>query len=299
MDAGNKNFAPPRRSALKFHPPGPRRREENALATNGIDAAKIGEVQARIDEIKLNMKEKTLVMGIWGTLADLYALKSSFPSGVEDGGGTRDVERRDAIDKSMEEYIAGYREYQAGNLVEAEIHLVASIERLDWNVLARMTLGNMFFVAGDHENAKVAFMAAIPHCEGVALSELLTNLGMNALKAGQIQDAETHFTRAIEIDPANAYALNNLGLVSEAKDDVEGAISCFKKAVGIDSSDEEFWYNLGNVLGKAGRKAERLFCFMRAEERGFTELKDLVNDLVAQGIKPSDPRESRVAPSGS
>ncbi|MEX2684037.1 MAG: hypothetical protein Q6373_020880 [Candidatus Sigynarchaeota archaeon] len=57
-------------------------------------------------------------------------------------------------------------------------------------------------------------------------------------------------------------------------------------------SDEELWYNLGNVLGKAGKKAERLFCFMKAEECGFLELKGFIRDLVAQGIKPVDPRPS-------
>jgi hypothetical protein len=43
------------------------------------------------------------------------------------------------------------------------------------------------------------------------------------------------------------------------------------------------------VLGKAGKKAERLYCFMKAEKLGFTELDDIISDLVLQGIAPVDP----------
>ncbi len=279
--------------------PGKKPRADDTPARADDEETAIAAVQERIDEIKRTLPEKTPIMRVWGTLADLYALKAALQARMSDGAANPGGASPDAIDESMGEYAAGYKDYQAGSLADAEAHLEASIDRLGWNVLARLTLGNMFFVAGEHEKAEDALKAALPYCEGAALSEVLTNLGMNAFKAGRVPDAEGHFTRAVEVNTANAYALNNLGLVSESRDDLDGAISWYIKAVEANASDEELWYNLGNTLGKVGKKAERLYCFMRAEERGFTELKELVDDLVAQGIKPVDPRPSPLSPRGS
>ncbi len=275
---------------MKLRMPGARRRSDDAPAGAVGEVDSIPAVQGRIDEIKRELREKTPFMGIWGTLADLYALKATLNARAGDANAKEGGTSPDAIDESMAEHVAGYKDYQGGFLDDAEAHLVASIDRLGWNVLARMTLGNLFFVKGEHAKAAAAFEAALPHCGGAASSEVLTNLGMNAFKAGDVTAAEKHFARAIELDPANAYAFNNLGLVSEAQDDLDAAITWYIKAVEANPSDEELWYNLGNVLGKAGKKAERLFCFLRAEKRGFSELRELVEDLVAQGIEPADPR---------
>jgi tetratricopeptide (TPR) repeat protein len=284
---------------MRLQLPGKKPPAHSAPAPASDEETTIAAVQEHIDEIKRVLQEKTPIMRVWGTLADLYALKAAMQARVVDAAVEQGAASPDAIDESMGEYAAGYKDYQAGSLTDAEAHLVASIDLLGWNVLARLTLGNLFFVAGEHGKAEAALTAALPHCEGAALSEVLTNLGMNAFKAGRVPDAEGHFTRAIEVDPANAYALNNLGLVNEDREDPDGAISWYIKAVKANASDEELWYNLGNALGKAGKKAERLYCFMRAEERGFTELKELVDDLLAQGIKPVDPRASPLPPRGS
>ncbi len=281
---------------MKLHMPGKKPRADDALTRDGNEETTIAAVQEHIDEIKQVLQGKTPVMRVWGTLADLYALKAAMQARTDDAADFQSGASQDAVDESMGEYVAGYKDYQEGSLADAEAHLEASIDRLGRNVLARLTLGNLFFVAGEHGKAETTLNAALPHCEGSALSEVLTNLGMNAFKAGKVPDAEGHFTRALEVDPANAYALNNLGLVREARDDLDGAIPWYVKAVEANASDEELWYNLGNALGKVGKKAERLFCFMKAEERGFTELKELIDDLVAQGIKPADPRASPLPP---
>nr|MDO8085730.1 tetratricopeptide repeat protein [Candidatus Sigynarchaeum springense]MDO8119295.1 tetratricopeptide repeat protein [Candidatus Sigynarchaeota archaeon] len=278
---------------MKFRVPGTRPPGDDAPASSSSEVDKIPAVQRQIDEIKRALREKTHLMGIWGTLADLYSLKATLKARACDPAVEQGDASPDALDKSMNDYTVGYKYYQMGSFGDAELYLVASINRLDWNVLARITLGNMFFVKGEYEKAKAAFEAALPYCEGEALSEVLTNLGMNAFKTGDVSNAEKYFILAIAVDPANAYAFNNLGLVSDARDDLNSAIAWHIKAVGAKPSDEELWYNLGNVLGKAGKKAERLFCFMKAEERGFSELKELVEDLMAQGIKPIDPRSSQ------
>lgn len=275
---------------MRFRTPGARWGPDAAPGGPGVEPDAVPAVQEHIDEIKRELREKTPLLGVWGTLADLYALKASIEARANEGAAGAGSACPDALDESMGEYVAGYTDYQRGSLDEAEAHLVASIDRLGWNVLARMTLGNLFFIKGNHEKAKAAFLAALPYCEGAAASEILTNMGMNAFKAGDVTAAEKHLTLAVELDPANAYALNNLGLVSETESDLDAAITWHIKAVEAKPSDEELWYNLGTVLGKAGDKAGRLYCFMQAEERGFSELKELVEDLVAQGIKPADPR---------
>jgi tetratricopeptide (TPR) repeat protein len=254
------------------------------------DASNIALLQEKIDAIKKELREKSPLLQLWGTLADLYAARLDITTrmpGTSDA--VNDSAKEDPVDESMAEYLAGYKAYQDGSAADAEAHFLASIEHLDRNVLARVNLGNLYFVNGDQDKAKAAFTAALKFCEGDALSEMLTNLGMNALKQGSIDAARGYLEDAIKENPSNAFALNNMGLIFEDQGDMASATSWFTRAVKANGLDEELWYNLGNVLGKAGKKAERLYCFMKAEKLGFTELDELISDLVAQGIAPVDP----------
>ncbi|MEX2684036.1 MAG: tetratricopeptide repeat protein [Candidatus Sigynarchaeota archaeon] len=170
--------------------PGARRRSCDPPTGSSGDDEEITAIKERIDEIKRKLHEKTSIMRVWGLLADLHALKAMMKSRASENAlNSRDTSL-DAIDESMGEYIVGYKHYQAGSLGEAEMHLMESINRLGWNVLARITLGNLLFIKGEHDRAAIAFEAALQCCEGKALSEVITNLSMNAFKAGDISNAE-------------------------------------------------------------------------------------------------------------
>lgn len=195
----------------------------------------------------------------------------------------------DPIDASMVEYLAGYKEYQDGNFMDAEVHFSKSIDLLEWNILALLNLGNLYYLQGAYDKAEMIFDKALKYAEHDASSEILTNLGMNALKRDLITDAEEFFHHAIDLNPGNALALNDMGLVKEREENDDEALVYYKQAVQVDPSDDELWYNLGTLLGKLGDKEGRLYCFMKAEERGFIELDEMIQDLVDQEIKPRNP----------
>ncbi|HME54671.1 MAG TPA: tetratricopeptide repeat protein [Candidatus Lokiarchaeia archaeon] len=244
-------------------------------------------IQDQIDEIKKNLVEKTRVLKTWGTLADLYTARDRLPTEMMSEGSTASNE--DSIDASMAEYLAGYKEYQDGNFTDAEGHFLNSIDLLDWNILAIVNLGNLQYLQGGHDKAEETFNKALTYAENDARSEILTNLGMNALKRDLVTDAKEFFHQAIDINSSNASALNDMGLVKEAEENDGEALEYYKRAIKADPSDEEIWYNLGTLLGKQGNKEGRLFCFIKAEKRGFIELKEMIDDLYKQGIEPVNP----------
>nr|MDO8114498.1 tetratricopeptide repeat protein [Candidatus Sigynarchaeota archaeon] len=252
-------------------------------------AANLVRIQQSIASIKKELKGSANDLKSWANLADLYAMEIILKADVTSGDNVPSTPTPDQVDTSFEEYLAGYREYQEGNFDAAEAHFLKSVDILPWNILSRINLGNLHFMRGNYEKAEITFKEALNLSQGEAKSEVLTNLGMNAIKAERPADAERFLVLAIEANPANAYALNNLGLVKESQGSNDEALVLYKKAVIADRSDGELWYNLGNLIGKTGKKSERLFCFMEAEKRGFFELKEFIDDLVSQGIKPVDP----------
>ncbi|MHA1793896.1 MAG: tetratricopeptide repeat protein, partial [Promethearchaeota archaeon] len=90
-------------------------------------------------------------------------------------------------------------------------------------------------------------------------------------------------------DKYNYFALINLGNMHEANLNREKAEDYYKKSILINPKDPDAWYNLGNLLGKMGKKEERLFCFIQAENLGFKELDSMIQDLLNQGIDPINP----------
>jgi len=220
-------------------------------------------------------------------LADFYAARNKLETELGPGEGT--ANDGDQIDASMAEYLAGYQAYQDGDFTEAEVRLAKSASLLEWNILALLNLGNLYFLQGLHDKAEQSFSKALLHAEGDARSEILTNLGMCALKMENISEAGECFHQAIDLDPGNALALNDMGLVKEMEGNEGEALEYYKAAIKADLEDDEIWYNLGTLLGKQGNKEGRLYCFMKAEELGFAGLKELIDDLVDQGIKPVNP----------
>ena len=244
-------------------------------------------INNQIAAIKKELVEQTHYLKIWGTFADLYVARNNLAT--ELGIEVKTPSDNDPIDASMAEYLAGYQAYQDGDFTGAEDYFSESINLLGWNIIALLNLGNLYFIQGAHEKAAIIFDQALEHSENGARSEVLTNLGMNAIKRDMIPDAEEFFRQAIDLDPDNALALNDMGIVKEMEGIGDEAVGYYKQAVQADPSDNELWYNLGTMLGKQGNKEGRLYCFIKAEERGSTELREMINDLVDQGIKPVNP----------
>ena len=90
------------------------------------------------------------------------------------------------------------------------------------------------------------------------------NLGNALLKMGSVEEAITHYQKALQINPDYAKAHNNLGIALLQKGSVEEAITHYQKALQINPDYAEACYNLGNALLQKGSVDEAITCYQKA-----------------------------------
>ena len=90
------------------------------------------------------------------------------------------------------------------------------------------------------------------------------NLGKALLKKGSVDEAITHFQKAMQIMPGNAEAYYNLGDAMLKKDSVDEAMSYFQTALQIQPDFVEARNNLGNALFKKGNVNEAIAHYQMA-----------------------------------
>jgi tetratricopeptide (TPR) repeat protein len=94
------------------------------------------------------------------------------------------------------------------------------------------------------------------------------NLG-GALQADQrFQEAETHYRRALALQPDYAPAYVNLGTALVAQHRPDEAIEAYKRAIQLESADVDLDSKLGNALLQAGKPADAIVHFRRAIAAG-------------------------------
>jgi Flp pilus assembly protein TadD len=79
-----------------------------------------------------------------------------------------------------------------------------------------------------------------------------------------VDEAITHFQKALQIKPDNAEAHYNLGNALLRKGSVDEAIIHFQKALQIKPNNAEARYTLGNVLLQKGSVAEAIVHYQKA-----------------------------------
>jgi tetratricopeptide (TPR) repeat protein len=92
------------------------------------------------------------------------------------------------------------------------------------------------------------------------------NLGNSLLQAGRIDEAVSHFQRAVEINPNSPEAHNNLGNRLRQMGRTSESLAQLEKAVEIDPKYAEGHNNLGNTLLAMGRAQDAIAHFNRALE---------------------------------
>ena len=95
-----------------------------------------------------------------------------------------------------------------------------------------------------------------------------TNLGVALQTDGRLHEAETHYRRALAIQPDHAPAYVNLGMVLVALHRPDEAIEAYKRAIELESGDVDLDMKLGNALLQAGRAPEAVERFRRAIAAG-------------------------------
>lgn len=82
------------------------------------------------------------------------------------------------------------------------------------------------------------------------------NLGIVALRIGQVDRAGQFLTRALQLDPKLPRALNTLGVVFARRNDYARAVGAWQQAVTLDPRQYDALFNLGMVAGRAGNRDE-------------------------------------------
>jgi Flp pilus assembly protein TadD len=118
------------------------------------------------------------------------------------------------------------------------------------NFIAHNNLGNVLFLQGDVDEAITHYQKAMLIRPDYA--EAYYNLALALLKKGDVDAAIIQYQRALQIKPDDAFVHNNLGNALCQKGDVDAAIVQYQKALQIKPDYAEACYNLGNALLKKG-----------------------------------------------
>ena len=92
--------------------------------------------------------------------------------------------------------------------------------------------------------------------------------GVDAHKAGQIQEAERLYTAILEAQPKHPDANHNMGVLAVGMGKVLESLTFFKTALEANSSIDQFWLSYITALIKLGRLADADDLFDQAKGKG-------------------------------
>jgi len=96
--------------------------------------------------------------------------------------------------------------------------------------------------------------------------DLLYKKGLEAMAAGNYDEAISYFDQILEIDPNYVEVLNNKGASLGHLGEIEEGIAYFDKTLEIDPNNEIAWNNKGTLLGQLGNMGEAISHYKKALE---------------------------------
>jgi len=81
---------------------------------------------------------------------------------------------------------------------------------------------------------------------------------------GKLDEAITHYRKALLVRPHDALAYNDLGVALLAKKDVNEAMACYRKAVNLLPDFAEAYYNLAHALQSLGDSNQAIYNLRKA-----------------------------------
>jgi Tfp pilus assembly protein PilF len=116
---------------------------------------------------------------------------------------------------------------------------------------------------------------------------MLNNMGNVLEGEGRLDEAISHYTEALRIDPNLSDSYNNMGLALTKQGSADEAIPNFFKAIRINPNHAAAHYNLGTVLASRGKLDEAIYHFresIRIKPDHAKAYNNLGNALLMQGI---------------
>ena len=116
--------------------------------------------------------------------------------------------------------------------------------------------------------------------------------GMEAHKAGQIQEAKRLYTAILNVQPKHPDANHNMGALAVGVGQVQEALPFFRAALVANPSIGQFWVSYIGALIKLGRLSDAQATLDQAKDKGASgEIFDqLEQQLTEQGLKGNEAR---------
>ena len=92
--------------------------------------------------------------------------------------------------------------------------------------------------------------------------------GIEAHKAGQVQEADRYYTAILKANPKHPDANHNMGVLAVGVGKVQEALPFFKTALDANPKIAQFWLSYIDALMKLGRLAEAKNMFDQARRKG-------------------------------
>ena len=116
--------------------------------------------------------------------------------------------------------------------------------------------------------------------------------GIEAHKAGQVQEADRFYTAILKAQPKHPDANHNMGVLAVGVGKVEQALPFFKTALEANPATAQFWLNYIDALIKLGKLADAKAVLDQAKGKGakgddFEKLEQRLKDAGQQPLKVS------------
>lgn len=138
-----------------------------------------------------------------------------------------------------------------GQLDRARQHLMEILRHYPNDVSAIVSLGDVEYSQSKYSEAMERYSAALT--AGKDTAEIRYRLGLCAKNLGELETAEKHLLKAIELRPTYLDAHIELGRLYGERNQLTEALQYFAKAVEIDPTFADAYFAAAQMLATAGR----------------------------------------------
>ena len=192
------------------------------------------------------------------------------------------------IDKAIQSAVAFHSQ---GNLKQAEYLYKKILTKKPNNPDILNKLGELYCQVANYDLA-IRYIKKALQFRPTDIASTYYNLGWALQRKGQLDEAITHYQKAIELNPFLAKAYCNLGwALFQGQGQLDEAITYYQKAIELNPSFAEAYNNMGLAFAAQGKFNEGIRCFKKALQLKSTYPRALFNLVRNQGLSFGDSKE--------
>ena len=123
--------------------------------------------------------------------------------------------------------------------------------------------------------------------------------GVEAHKAGQLQEADRYYTAILKVQPKHPDANHNMGVLAVGVGKVQEALPFFKTALEVNSNIPQFWLSHIDALIKLDRIDEAQAVFDQAKSNGvhgdgFDQIEKRLGSFASKKSNAQEPSQEQL-----